>query len=622
MGSRARPLQALLGEGPLLADGAMGTSLLERGVSLGACFELLNVEDPSVVAAVHEGFLEAGARAVWTNTFGANRYRLERHGLVERLGELNRAGVAVARAAGATFVAGSVGPLGIRLAPYGRVRAEDARAAYREQIAALAEAGADLIAIETQTDLAEIEQALAAAREACDLPVVVTATFTTDDRTLLGSAPGDVAARLVELGVDAIGANCGQGPAQILRVVRAMRREAGGVPLVARPNAGGPQELGGRMVYPATPAYVADVAGELLAEGVAIVGGCCGTGPEHTTALAEALTGASESSHAGAAASAAATTTVPTTLPGSDRPEPAPTELARALAEGRFVIAVEVEPPRGPSAAKLVAAAETLVAAGADVLDVADSPMAKMRMSPWAACRLLQERAGVETVLHFPTRGRNLLRLQGDLLAVHALGIRNVFICLGDPVTIGDYPHGTDNVDVTPTGVMALITRSFNEGTDRAGNRIGEPTSFFVGCALSPVRRDIDAEARLLRRKAEAGARFALSQPVWSFEPLLRLRAAYERVNGEPLDLPILAGVLPLVTARHAEFIANEVPGAHVPSEVLERMRKAGDRAEGEGLAIASEVAVHLREHAAGLYVMPQFGRFDLAAEVVEAARG
>lgn len=621
MASGVRRLGGLLDEGRLLADGAMGTSLLERGVPLGACFELLNVEDPAAVAAVHGGFVEAGARAVWTNTFGANRYRLERHGIADRLGELNRAGVQVARRSGAAVVAGSVGPLGIRLAPYGRVRAEDARAAYREQIVALAEAGADLVAIETQTDLDEIEQALAAAREACDLPVLVTATFTTDDRTLLGSSPVAVAVRLAELGADAIGANCGQGPAQVLRVVRAMRAPAGAIPLVARPNAGGPQEVGGRMVYPATPAYFADVAGELLAEGVGIVGGCCGTGPAHTAALAEVFAGTSDTARARVGEPSSEEANVVAAASGSVRLEAGPTELARKLAEGRFVIAVEVEPPRGPSAAKLVAAAETLAAAGADVLDVADSPMAKMRMSPWAACRLLQDRVGVETVLHFPTRGRNLLRLQGDLLAVHALGIRNVFICLGDPVTIGDYPHGTDNVDVTPTGVMALITGSFNEGTDRAGNRIGEPTSFVVGCALNPARRDLESEARLLRRKVQAGARFALSQPVWSPEPLLSLRAAYERVNREPLELPILAGVLPLVTARHAEFIANEVPGAFVPPEVLERMRKAGERAEAEGLAIANEVAAQLRAHAAGLYVMPQFGRFDLAAEVVEAAR-
>jgi homocysteine S-methyltransferase len=300
---------------------------------------------------------------------------------------------------------------------------------------------------------------------------------------------------------------------------------------------------------------------------------------------------------------------------------PEPTELARKLGRGDLVIAVELEPPRGPTAARLVAAAETLVAAGADVLDVADSPMAKMRMSPWAACRLLQDAVGAETVLHFPTRGRNLLRLQGDLLAVHALGVRNVFVCLGDPVTVGDYPHGSDNVDVTPTGLIALITGGFNRGSDRAGNPIGEATSFVVGCALSPARDDLEAEARLLERKARAGARFALSQPVWSPEPLRRLRETYERVVGEELRLPILAGVLPLVTARHADFIANEVPGAVVPEEVLERMRKAGERAEAEGLAIARETVAELRGHAAGLYVMPQFGRFDLAAEVVEAAR-
>jgi homocysteine S-methyltransferase len=383
------------------------------------------------------------------------------------------------------------------------------------------------------------------------------------------------------------------------------------VPLVARPNAGGPQQVGGRFLYPATPAYFADNARLLLAEGVSVVGGCCGTGPAHVRAMAAALeeprgpvvqVGPSPARQAA--------------------PDLAPTgtELSTKLAEGRFVVAVEMDPPRGFSTAGMLAGAETLAETGADVIDVADSPMARMRMSPWAACRLIQEHVGIETVLHFPTRGRNLLRLQGDLLAVHALGIRDLFVCLGDPMEVGDYPGGTDTIDVAPTGLISLITDSFNRGRDHSGASIGEPTSFVVGCALNPAAPDLERECRVLRRKIDAGAAFALSQPVYSFLPLARLRKAYESRHG-PLGLPILAGLLPLSSSRHAEFLHNEVPGVSIPEEVRDRLRAAGGQSEGIGLEMAHEVALELRQEAAGVYLMPQFGRFDVAAEIVETLR-
>jgi homocysteine S-methyltransferase len=300
----------------------------------------------------------------------------------------------------------------------------------------------------------------------------------------------------------------------------------------------------------------------------------------------------------------------------------APTALGEKLGDGRFVVAVEMDPPRGFSVSGMIAGAETLAEAGADVVDVADSPMARMRMSPWAACRLIQEHVGIETVLHFPTRGRNLLRLQGDLLAVHALGIRNVFVCLGDPVAIGDYPKGTDNVDVTATGLITLITGAFNEGLDRAGASIGEPTSFLVGCAVNPAAPDVDREARLLHRKIGAGAAFALSQPVFDARTLEAFAAAYAARFG-PLELPILAGVLPLMSSRHAEYLHNEVPGVVIPPEARERLRAAGDGAAATGLRLTLDLVGALRasSSAAGIYLMPQFGRFDVAAEVVEAAR-
>jgi methionine synthase / methylenetetrahydrofolate reductase(NADPH) len=622
----ASAFRALLADGPVLADGGMGTTLIARGAAPQTCLEDRNLRDPEAVEVVHRGFVEAGARLVLTNTFGANRFRLERHGMADRVAAICRAAVPLARRAGAEIVAGSMGPLGVRLAPYGRVRVEDAFDAYREQASALVEAGVDLLVVETQSDLRELEQAVAAVREAAPgVAVVTSATFTRDDRTLLGSTPEAVATAMADLHVDALGANCGEGPAQILRVVDLMRQQARGLPLVARPNAGGPAEIGGRFVYPATPEYVAELADTLLDRGVAILGGCCGTGPEHTRAMAATLRARARARPD--APEPAAVVVAPPPLERSPRTAGStvrPTALASILAGGDLVVAVEMEPPRSFNAAALVAAAGTLHDAGADVIDVADSPMAKMRMSAWAACRLIQEQAGVETTLHFPTRGRNLLRLQGDLLGAHALGIRNLFVCVGDPVTIGDYPQGSGNVDVTATGLLALIEEGFNAGVDQSGSSIGEPTAFFAGAAVAPGARDLRREVRLTRRKVDSGARFLLSQPLYSVEPLRAFYRAYEEEAGKPLPIPILVGVLPLSSARHAAFLHNEVPGITIPERVRAPMEAAGEGGSAwrQGLAIAADLIDRfLGEGVAGIYVMPQFGRYDRAAEVIEVAR-
>jgi methionine synthase I (cobalamin-dependent)/5,10-methylenetetrahydrofolate reductase len=615
----ADALRSLIDAGPVVADGGMGTSLIERGHPVDACLDAVNVISPGDVEAVHRGFIAAGARLVLTNTFGANRYRLERHGWAARVDELCAAAVRLARSAGAPVVGGSMGPLGVRLAPYGRVRPDDAFEAYREQAAALVHAGVDLLVIETQSDLREVQEAVRAARDAApETALIASVTFTRDDRTLLGDEPETVAARLASLGVDAMGANCGEGPAQVLRVLRTMARAAEGVPLVARPNAGGPTEVGGRFVYPATPDYFARVARAFADEGYAVIGGCCGTGPAHTAAIVE---------HAvrdGAPRPRLELPGRPRDDAEPESPGPTVTHLETTLARRRFAVAVEMEPPRSSNAAALVAAAGTLRDAGADVIDVADSPMAKMRMSAWAACRLIQERVDAETVLHFPTRGRNLLRLQGDLLGAHALGIRNLFVCVGDPVSVGEYPHGSDNIDVTATGLLALVANGFNAGVDRAGSSIGEATTFFAGAALAPSASDLKREARLVRKKVESGARFFLSQPVYAVQTLRALLAAYEEIAGEPLQVPVLAGVLLPVSARHAEFLHNEVPGIDIPEAVRARLAAApeGEPAWRESVAMTTElIAALVEEGAAGIYLMPQFGRYDRAAEVVEAAR-
>src|SRR3954452_8988783 len=606
---------------PLIADGGMGTSLIDTGAALDACMEALNEEEPDRVTSIHAAFVVAGSQLVLTNTFGANRYRLERHGLADRVAAICAAGVARAREAKAELVGGSIGPLGVRLQPYGRVDPAEAFGAYREQAAALADGGADVLVIETQTDLRELEQAVTAARAAAPgVALLASATFTRDDRTLLGHTPEMVATRLLELEVDALGVNCGEGPAQMLRVIRTVAPivTPTDTPIIARPNAGGPTEVGGRFLYPATPDYVGEIARALLDEGVAIVGGCCGTGPAHTRAIADAVRDRGPRARVELPApSVAADTSAATATP--------PTRLQAAIAAGDLVVTVEMEPPRSFNAAQLVAAAATLRDAGATAIDVADSPMAKMRMSAWAACRIVHEQIGIETVLHFPTRGRNIVRLQGERHASHALGIRNLFVCVGDPVTIGDYPHGSNDVDVTATGLLQLITEHFNTGVDRAGSTIGEPTAFFAGAAASPSAPDLEREVRLLRRKVDAGARFVLTQPVYTVEPLRALREGYERSTGSVVCVPVMAGVLPLVSGRPATFLLNEVPGIYIPPAVRDRMASAGDdpaRAWEAGRAMATDLAGALRaEGAAGIYVMPQFGRYDRAADLVETIR-
>ena len=610
-------LRNRLEDGPLVADGGMGTSLIERGAGVGDAVEALNIGAPQLVGAVHRSFVAAGARLVLTNTFGANRYRLSPHGWGDRVHEVNVEGVGVAREAGAEIVGGSMGPLGIRLAPYGRVKAEDAFAAYAEQAEALADGGADLLVIETQADLRELEQALLAARQAAPgLAVLASVTFTRDDRTLLGSTPEQAAARSLELGADAIGVNCGEGPAQVLRVVRAMRPVVGDTPLAARPNAGGPAEVGGRLVYPATPTYLGELMHALLDEGVAIVGGCCGTGPAHTAAIVEATKDRGPRPRV-------------EVVSVSDPPDlaaaPSSTELtalAAALASDRFAVAVEMEPPRSFSAATLVAAAQTMKEAGADVVDVADSPMAKMRMSAWAACRLVQEQAGIDTVLHFPTRGRNLLRLQGDLLGVHALGIRTVFVCVGDPVTIGDYPQTLNDVDVTATGLLSLITDEFNEGRDRKGSSIGEPTTFFAGAAVAPSAPDLEREARLLTRRSPRGRRSSSRSRCIRWLPSCGCERRTNGSRARRCRCPCWRGCCRSSRPGTPSSCTTKCPGIAIPDAARTRLRAAGEDAWRNGLAMASELIAALKaDGVAGVYVMPQFGRYDLAAEVVEAAR-
>lgn len=615
--SKAAFLARITSGNPLLADGAMGTLLHARGIPLDASFDELNLKRPELVLEIHRAYVKAGADVIETNTFGANRHKLADHGLAERVAEVNRKGAELARLAASEaerkiFVAGSVGPLGIGIQPYGRLKEEEAQTAFVEQIGALAEAGVDVIILETFTDVHEISLALAAARQAApQLPVVAQMTFTQDDRTIMGYLPGRVARELFDAGADVIGVNCSGGPAQIARILQGMHQAQPEGIFSAMPNAGLPESVGGRMMYPATESYFADYALTFKAAGAGLIGGCCGTTPAHIAAMRAALDDPSRPMpHI---------TFLEDQIEEEHDGKSYQSELADKLSRGQFVVSIEMAPPRSHSLSRMIESAELLRDAGADVINVTDSPTARMRMSPWAACNLIQMRVGMESVLHFPTRGRNLLRIQGDLLGAHALGQRNLFVCMGDPTKIGDYPEAMDNYDIVPSALIKLIKQRLNKGIDQAGNNIGQPTNFTVGCALNMGAQDIDKEIELTVKKLEAGADFALSQPVFEPDSAQRFLRRYEEIRGEPLSLPILMGVMPLYSIRHAQFLDNEIPGINIPAAIMKRIEDAGDKASEEGVRVAQELLRQMRGYVQGAYIIPAFGKYEIAAQVIEA---
>ncbi len=601
---------------PLLSDGAMGTLLHERGINFDECFDELNLTKPGLISDIHNTYIKAGAEIILTNTFGANRYKLARHGLESKLAEINTAGVELARRVVLAsfkdiFIGGDIGPLGVRLAPFGRVQPEEARRVFGEQIEILLEAKVDLLVIETVTDLYEIREAISAARELSkDIPIVASMTFTRDDRTLLGDNPRKVARALNDYGTDVIGINCSGGPNQLLRILKEMRRVVPQGKFWIKPNAGWPEHEGGRVFYPATPDYFSEYAISFWRAGANVMGGCCGTTPGHIAAMRQALDSTSISEINGL-------DEIKEVSEEESKEVLPPTLLAQKMSKGKFIFAVEMDPPRGLSTHKLLAGASLLSEAGADVIDVADSPMARMRMSPWAVCSLIQKKAKIETVLHFPTRGRNLLRVQGDLLAAHTLDIRNVFVVIGDPTSIGDYPDAINDYDLTSSGLVKLIKQGFNTGVDHAGSDIGQPTNFFVSCALNLTAPDLQREIRVAKKKIAGGADYVLTQPIYSIEPLKNFLRLYEEKHGK-FPIPILTGILPLVTSRHAAFLDQEVPGIEIPTEIHTAMQKAGDNSAKTGIKLAIDLIKQLKDISQGIYLMPAFNRFDYAAEIVE----
>ena len=623
MTTRATLLERLLDpEGVVVFDGAMGTMLYARGVFINQCYDELNTRAPDLVRAVHTEYAKAGAEVLETNTFGANRIKLTQYGLESHTADFNLAAARIARdVAGDTcLVAGAVGPLGIRLEPYGPTSLEEARSTFAEQMAALKEGGADLFIIETFGDLEEIAQAVKAARDVDPtMPVVAQMTIGTDGHTPFGASPEDVAQWLDGLGADVIGLNCSVGPQGILegveRMVHVTRRK-----LSAQPNAGMPRDVGGRAMYMASAEYMATYARHLVQAGAKIVGGCCGTTPEHIHAIAEGVRPlsprlgrykAASVSHApGPRPEAQVAVREVQPIPFAER-----SKWAAKLAAREFVTSVEIVPPRGVNADKMIADVGALRAAGIDAVNVPDGPRAQSRMGAVMTSLLIEQRVGIETVTHYCCRDRNLLGMLSDLLGASAVGLRNILLITGDPPKMGPYPDATAVFDIDAIGLTNLV-RNLNHGLDPGGNPIGEPTRYAIGVGCNPAAIDPAVELKRFMYKVEAGAEFSVTQPVFDVSQLERFLREIDGVR-----IPIVAGIWPLVSARNAEFLANEVPGVVVPEAILQRMRKANDKsrehAVAEGIAIAREMLAQVRDTVNGVQVSAPFGKVDLALQVI-----
>ena len=616
---RAVPFVDALNRGGMVFDGAMGTALYERGLLYTQSFDHACLTQPELVRQVHEAHLRAGADVLSSNSFGANRHRLAVHGLAGEVERVNRAAVALAREVAGTsaYVGASVGPTGLTWKSLSAAERESVRDAYREQCSALLEAGVDVLLLETFRQPAEIETALAAARELAGAAVPIEASVSFDPFGTMadGTGPEQTAKLLASAGASAIGVNCADGPAGVYEMVSRMLGV--GLPVVAQPNAGLPHRIDGRFAYMATPDYFQLYARRLFKIGVKGVGGCCGTTAEHIRKIA-------------AAARMVGTATVSVDSGGGMRDEEAPrstalapgvvvtpleqkSELGRKLGEPRFVISVEVNPPPGLSLDKALDGARALRDAGVDVINVADGPRASARMGNLALCLRVQQQLAMPALMHVTTRDRNLLGLVAHLLAAHELGVNNLVVITGDPPKMGDFPDATPVYDLDSIGLLRLIS-GLNRGFDPGGKPLGEATRFLCATGAEPAAQDYARELQRLRAKVDGGAELIMTQPVYDAQLLERFLD-----DVKPLGVPVLVGLLPLASHRNAEFLHNEVPGMRVPDEIRERMRKAGtgQAARDAGVAIARDMLAQVKDRVRGAYIMPPFGRYGLAADII-----
>jgi methionine synthase / methylenetetrahydrofolate reductase (NADH) len=603
----------------LVCDGAMGTMLYAKGIFLNRSFDELNLTQPDLVAEVHQTYVRHGADVIETNTFGANRIKLSHFGLADQVHAINVQGARIARNAAKdqAWVAGAIGPLGIRIEPWGKTGVDEAQEYFAEQARALLEGGVDLFVLETFRDVNEIGAAIRGVRSVCDLPIVAQMTTEEDGNTRDGAAPEAFVPELERWGADVVGLNCSIGPAAMLETVERLARVAT-VKLSAQPNAGQPREIEGRNIYLCSPEYMASYARRFIANGVRLVGGCCGTTPEHirqikqsVRALSPDAVGQGSSRQAdGSAVASAIGQSAPAIIAPSEK-----SRMGNALARGNFVVSVELVPPRGYRAEPLVEQARHLRIHGVDLVNIPDGPRATGRMSALAAAVMVQQQAGVETILHYACRDRNMIGMQSDLLGAHAMDVRNLLLVTGDPPRVGDYPDATAVFEVDSIGLTNLAAQ-LNRGRDIGGQAIGQATTFHIGVAANPGAFDLDQEIRRFAYKVEAGAEFAITQPVFDAAAMLRFLERIDRIK-----IPVLAGIMPLESLRHAEFMANEVPGVSVPEEVLGRMRCAEEagRAREEGLTIARELVNELADRVQGLQITVASGAVDAALRVLEA---
>jgi homocysteine S-methyltransferase len=610
-----KPFLEAIDERVLVCDGAMGTMLYAKGVFINKSFDALNITQPDLVAEVHKEYVRAGADIIETNTFGANRIKLGSFGLADKLHAINEQGARIARHAAReeAYVAGSIGPLGIRIEPWGKTGIDEARDYFREQAQALADGGVDLFILETFRDLNEIGAAIDAVRSVSDCPILAQMTTEEDGNTLDGTPPEKFAPELERRGATILGVNCAVGPAPMLETIERMSAVTK-LRLSAQPNAGKPRDVEGRNIYLCSPEYMASYARRFILHNVRVVGGCCGTTPEHIRQIKTAVRGLALTvprPPAGAVPRAAPVISTPPV------PREQKSRLAHAMTRGRFVVAIELLPPRGYQVEQLIERARALKIRGVDVINIPDGQRAGARLSALSLAVLIEQQAGIETLLHYSCRDRNLLGIQSDLLGAHAMGLRNLLLITGDPGRVGDYPDATAVFDVDSIGLTNVVAR-LNHGCDVGGQAIGAPTAFHVGVSVNPAASNLDEELRRFEYKVEAGAEFVITRPIFdvgAFETFLK------RI--ESARLPVVAGVFPFENARNAEFMANEVPGIHVPDALLTRMRHAdnAEAAAGEGIAIAREIAHQLRGSVQGIQVSTGGGHIDAALSVVDGLR-
>jgi homocysteine S-methyltransferase len=605
-----------LERGVLIGDGAMGTMLYSKGIFINQCFDELNLTQPEVVKEVHRAYLDAGSDFIETNTFGANRFKLEAHGLSEQVTKINRAGALIAReeAGDSAFVGGSIGPLGVPIEPIGRLAFEEARELFRVQAKSLEEGGVDFFLLETFRSLDEIREAIRGVREASDKPLFALMSITDEDISAMGDPPEKIARSLDEWEADVIGLNCSVGPQPMLKAIEVVR-QCTSRPLCVMPNAGMPRLVEGRFMYLSSPEYFAKYARRFLRAGVRVLGGCCGTTPEHIKAIARAARSIrTEDVTTQSSRPVISTSGEVADLTSRVTPTREKSNLAAKLAAGRFVSSVELSPPKSPDPSRVLKKIGQLKEAGVDVVNIPDGARASARMSSLSLAVLAEREVGMEVILHYCCRDRNLLGMQSDLLGAGALGIKNVLIVTGDPPKLGDYPDATAVFDVDAIGLMQIANR-LNHAQDLAGNPIDQPTKLHLGAGANPAAINFEEEIRRFQYKVEAGAEFAMTQPVYDARTFEKFIRAIEHCH-----IPILVGILPLRSYRNAEFLSNEVPGMEIPESILARMAgaRSADEAKEEGIRIAQEALLESAPLCQGVYVMPPFGNVAAALQVLE----